>query len=65
MAKYCKHCGAKLDEDASFCSTCGKSVSRPIITIGKPEVRFISKGKLIWVLILFAIIVVLALFSNN
>lgn len=22
---YCKHCGKRIDDDSSFCSSCGKS----------------------------------------
>lgn len=37
---------------------------RPKLTIGKPEITFISKKKLILVGIVFAIILILALFSK-
>jgi ribosomal protein L33 len=26
IKKYCKHCGAKIDSDAKFCTTCGKEL---------------------------------------
>lgn len=64
MAKYCKHCGAELADDASFCPSCGKEVPKPIISFGKPEIRVISKKSLILILIFFAIIVILGLLSK-
>jgi predicted amidophosphoribosyltransferase len=24
QTKFCKHCGAEIDEDSAFCSKCGK-----------------------------------------
>ena len=27
---YCRHCGAEIPEDASFCSNCGQAVSPPV-----------------------------------
>ena len=26
IKKYCKHCGAKIDSDAKFCTACGKEL---------------------------------------
>ena len=26
IKKYCKHCGAKIDSDAKFCTVCGKEL---------------------------------------
>lgn len=29
MAKYCKYCGAQLEEDDAFCGNCGKAIPAP------------------------------------
>ena len=39
---YCWKCGAKLDEDAKFCPTCGTQVGPPVT---KPKRRRIERGE--------------------
>ncbi len=34
---YCKHCGAKLDDNAKFCSSCGGKVDAPAVSEEKVE----------------------------
>ena len=121
MPKFCKQCGAPLQEGVRFCTNCGAQVVvtaqqpqpepqpkpqpqpqqnyqrptqqpqqpqkktlhefmdsaddkptggvdwkqfKPKITIGKPQITFISKGKLIAIAIGIGILILIALFSK-
>ena len=118
MPKFCKQCGAPLQEGVRFCTNCGAPIAaasqqpqsqpqpqaqqasqqpqpsqpqsqpksqpqpkktyqqqnplenfdweqlKPKITIGKPQITFISKGKLIAIAIGIGILILIALFSK-
>ena len=120
MPKFCKQCGAPLQEGVRFCTNCGAQVVvatqqpqpqpmpqtqqsyqrppqqpqqplqpqkktlhefmdsaddeptggvdwkqfKPKLTIGKPQITFISKGKLIAIAIGVGILILIALFSK-
>jgi hypothetical protein len=38
--KYCKHCGAAMSDDASFCSSCGRAVENSAELVEKEIVSF-------------------------
>jgi len=71
MTNFCEKCGAPVQPDERFCPKCGAPLGaaptqpaeqfKPKLTIGKPEIRFINKKKLIiyGAIVLFFIILVL------
>ncbi|MCQ2247225.1 MAG: zinc-ribbon domain-containing protein [Bacteroidaceae bacterium] len=42
---YCKHCGAKLDDDAKFCTECGKTVGEGVAVSSRPKSAAPVKAK--------------------
>ena len=59
MNKYCPNCGKELEEQALFCSKCGKQVSQ---ILNKDTNPLSHKGKRMWIkpgIILISIIIVI------
>ncbi len=44
---YCKNCGAQLDNDASFCPSCGQAVAYDVSTQQSTGARQERKSKLV------------------
>ena len=58
--KFCQYCGAKLDDEASFCSSCGSNLSGPAKR--PPAVAQKSDPALTKNIVLILIFVILTLF---
>lgn len=38
ITKFCKHCGAKIPEDAIICTTCGRQVEKIVAPDAQPNI---------------------------
>ena len=61
---YCTNCGEKLEENASFCSSCGNRVNNNPVVVQAPVVRKGNRGIASMVLGIIGAFFSLCMFTN-
>ena len=61
MVKYCKKCGAKIEDDKNFCPKCGEATGNTNIVTKTPTKTSMSTGKKVGIIVLILIVVFIIL----
>jgi len=62
---FCKHCGNQIDENDTFCSSCGKNLQNSEICTPQKEKQSITSIIVMWGITIFLVFIHIVMANND